>query len=80
MVSPHYDPMIAKIIAHGADREAACRRAIAALKEIEIEGIATNRDFLLACLQNGAFRAGEVHTGFIDEEKSGLLAAVVAKP
>ncbi|MBX9453319.1 MAG: ATP-grasp domain-containing protein [Mesorhizobium sp.] len=80
VVSPHYDPMIAKIIAHGADREAACRRAIAALEEIEIEGIATNRDFLLACLQNSAFRAGEVHTGFIEEEKSGLLAAVVAKP
>lgn len=80
MVSPHYDPMIAKIIAHGADRETACRRAIAALKEIEIEGIATNRDFLLACLGSTAFRAGEVHTGFIEEHKSGLLAATVAKP
>lgn len=78
LVSPHYDPMIAKIIAHGRDRDAACDRAISALKEIEVTGIATNRDFLVACLQRPAFRAGDVHTGFIDEEKKGLLAAVAA--
>jgi len=74
-VTFYYDPMIAKIIAHGPDRNAACRRAVAALNEIEIEGISTNRDFLIACLRDGGFLQGDVYTNFIDDHRVKLLSA-----
>jgi len=75
-VTPHYDPMIAKIIAHGPDRSAALDRAGAALRQLRVEGIATNREFLLACLDDPAFRSGEVFTGFIDANRKALLATI----
>ena len=74
-VTFYYDPMIAKIIAHGPDRNAACQRAVAALNEIEIEGISTNRDFLIACLRDGGFLQGDVYTNFIDDHRVKLLSA-----
>lgn len=74
IVTPHYDPMIAKIIAHGPSREAALDRMRAALHDLSVSGIATNRDFLLACLDDPAFRRGEVFTGFIDTNRKALLA------
>lgn len=75
-VTHYYDPMVAKIIAHGPNRNAACDRAILALRDIRVEGIATNRDFLIACLDSTEFRAGAVHTGFIDDNRKRLVAAV----
>jgi acetyl/propionyl-CoA carboxylase alpha subunit len=78
MVTPHYDPMLAKIIAHGPDREAARRRAVAALHATLVEGLRTNRDFLIACLESAGFVAGDVHTGFIDEHRKALTATSVA--
>jgi len=72
-ITPYYDPMIAKVIAHGADRDQAIARAIAALQATEIEGIVTNRDFLIAALDHPAFRAGDVHTGFVEQHKAELL-------
>ncbi|WP_198598222.1 acetyl-CoA carboxylase biotin carboxylase subunit [Mangrovicella endophytica] len=74
-VTPFYDPMIAKIIVWGESRDAARQRAIAAMRAVEVEGIRTNRDFLLACLADPDFAAGDVHTGFIEAEKARLLAA-----
>lgn len=74
-VTPHYDPMIAKIVAHGSDRDAALDRAAAALGALRVEGIATNRAFLIACLNSPGFRSGAVHTGFIEENRAALLAA-----
>lgn len=65
-VTPYYDPMLAKIIVKGANRDAAIREALAALAGIEIEGLQTNRDFLMACLEHEDFRSGAVSTGFID--------------
>jgi len=76
IVTPHYDPMIAKIIARGPDRDAALDRAVSALRTLRVEGIATNRDFLLACLDDAAFRSGEVYTGFIDDNRKALLASI----
>jgi len=70
-ISPHYDPMLAKIIAYGETREAARRRLIAALEDTVALGIATNRRFLIDCLSHPAFAAGTVDTGFI----GGKLAA-----
>ena len=76
-VSPYYDPMIAKVIAHGASREEARRRLICALEETHVHGITTNRAFLLAALRHPAFADGRATTGFIPQHfapKSAALA------
>jgi 3-methylcrotonyl-CoA carboxylase alpha subunit len=72
-VSIHYDPMIAKIIAHGADRSEAIARLRRALAETEVGGLATNLDFLQAILRQKDFAAGKVDTGFIDRHRAELL-------
>lgn len=73
-VTIHYDPMLAKIIAGGADRAQAIDRLDRALAEIRIEGIATNIAFLRKLLAHERFRAGEVSTGFVDEHIAELKA------
>ncbi len=70
-VSVHYDSMIAKLIARGADREEARARLRHALGQLFAAGIATNRRFLHALLAHPAFARGELHTGFIDEHLAG---------
>lgn len=72
-ISPYYDPMIAKLITHGEDRDSARRRLIAALGETEIAGIASNRDFLLRVLADADFSAANLDTGFIAEREASLL-------
>jgi acetyl/propionyl-CoA carboxylase alpha subunit len=74
-VTPFYDPMLAKIIAHAPTRAEAIARAAAALAAVEVAGIATNRDFLRACLAHPDFASGAVHTKFIDTLKPDLLDA-----
>ncbi|MBX6320899.1 MAG: acetyl-CoA carboxylase biotin carboxylase subunit [Rhodospirillaceae bacterium] len=74
-VSVHYDPMIAKLIAHGPTRAAAVERMSAALGAFRVEGIATNIAFLKRVIDSPAFRAGDTHTGFIDAHGPALLAA-----
>ncbi|WP_428245387.1 acetyl-CoA carboxylase biotin carboxylase subunit [Ferrovibrio sp.] len=64
-VTPFYDPMIAKIIAHGADRAQAIARLDAALAASHIEGVKTNIPLLRAILVFPDFRAGHVHTGLV---------------
>ncbi|MGE0733264.1 MAG: biotin carboxylase N-terminal domain-containing protein [Alphaproteobacteria bacterium] len=64
-VSPYYDSMVAKLIAVGQSRGEAIDRMIAALDDTVLLGVATNRTFLRACLDNAAFRAGAISTGFI---------------
>jgi geranyl-CoA carboxylase alpha subunit len=66
VVSPHYDPLLAKLVAHGATREDARRRLLAALADTVVLGIATNRRFLVECLSHPAFVAGATDTGFIE--------------
>ena len=73
-ITHFYDPMIAKVIAHGADREAAIARLLAALEEVEIEGVETNLAFLRRTLAHQDFRAGRIDTGFVEAHKSELLA------
>jgi geranyl-CoA carboxylase alpha subunit len=65
-ISSHYDPLLAKIIAHGATREEARRRLVAALHDTVVLGIETNRRFLIDCLDHPAFAAGDISTGFIE--------------
>ena len=66
IVSPFYDPLLAKIVAHGADREEARRRLIAALEDSVAFGPVTNRGFLVGMLRHPAFVAGDATTAFID--------------
>ena len=66
-VTPHYDPMIAKVIVHGTSREAAIARLIESLEAFEIQGLKNNIPAVLAILRSEAFRAGAVHTGLIPE-------------
>ncbi|WP_430437823.1 acetyl/propionyl/methylcrotonyl-CoA carboxylase subunit alpha [Oceanibaculum nanhaiense] len=72
-VSVHYDPMIAKLIVHGADRAQALDRLSRALEATKIAGLATNIGFLAALARHPAFAAGDVHTGFIGEHEADLL-------
>jgi acetyl/propionyl-CoA carboxylase alpha subunit len=61
-VTPHYDPMLAKVIAWGANREDARRRLLAALKETLLVGLTTNVPFLVATLASERFRSGSYDT------------------
>ena len=73
-ISVHYDPMIAKLIVHAADRPAAVRRLTQALAEYEIAGVATNLPLLRAIAAHPAFAAGALDTGFIPRHAEMLLA------
>ncbi|HYA06295.1 MAG TPA: acetyl-CoA carboxylase biotin carboxylase subunit [Xanthobacteraceae bacterium] len=65
-ISPFYDPMLAKVIAHGATRDEARRRLVVALEDTVVFGLHTNRNFLVAALRHPAFIAGEASTAFIE--------------
>jgi acetyl/propionyl-CoA carboxylase alpha subunit len=65
-VSIFYDPMIAKVIAHGETREAAIRKMRAALADYTLTGVTTNIPFLQAVLAHPAFERGETTTDFIE--------------
>ncbi|MDA7853971.1 ATP-grasp domain-containing protein, partial [Porticoccaceae bacterium] len=67
-ISPFYDPMVAKVIGYGADRETARLRLIDALKETVLFGTANNKDFLIQCLEKQRFIDGAATTAFIAEE------------
>lgn len=73
-ISPHYDPMLAKIVAHAPTRTEAARRLAKALSEMSLHGPPNNRDFLAAALLHPDFLAGETRTDFIDEHPELLLA------
>ncbi len=65
-VTPFYDPMIAKLIAHGADREDAARRLAEACALVEVWPVKTNAAFLAKCAGHPDFVDGAVDTGFIE--------------
>jgi len=65
VISPFYDPMIAKIIATGSNRDEAVRRLIQAVRGTHLLGVATNREFLLDALSIDEFRKGDATTAFI---------------
>jgi acetyl-CoA carboxylase biotin carboxylase subunit len=66
-VTPFYDPLVAKVIGKGKDRQQAIDRLIAALENFEIEGIKSNIPALVQILRSDSFRAGDVHTGLTAE-------------
>ena len=81
VVSPYYDAMVAKVMAHGRDREDAIRRLRAALANTPLLGLKNNGRFLSDLLDHPAFRNAEMHTALIDqwqEQGEPLLQAPVA--
>ncbi|MFA5507138.1 MAG: 3-methylcrotonyl-CoA carboxylase, partial [Vulcanimicrobiota bacterium] len=70
-VSIHFDPMLAKLISYGPDREAARRGLLAGLKEFAVLGVTTNIPYLGRILSHPTFIDGEFHTQFL--EASGSL-------
>ena len=72
-VSPHYDPMIAKLIVWDRDRRSALRRLRQALAGYQIAGVATNTAFLMALAGHQAFADGDLDTGFIERFRTDLI-------
>jgi 3-methylcrotonyl-CoA carboxylase alpha subunit len=74
-ISPHYDPMIAKLIAWGEDRAVALGRLRAALADYEIVGVSTNVAFLARAVAGRAFSGADLDTGLIERSRAELFAA-----
>ncbi|WP_433028802.1 biotin carboxylase N-terminal domain-containing protein [Actinomycetospora sp. CA-053990] len=75
VVGTHYDPMLAKVIAHGATRTQAARRLARALAESQIHGMVTNRDLLVGILREAEFLAGRTDTGYLTRHGPAELSA-----
>jgi acetyl/propionyl-CoA carboxylase alpha subunit len=71
-ITADFDPMLAKLVAHGPDREIAINRMIEALKDLTLLGVTTNIDYLIRVLDHPAFRAGDLHTGFVSQHSAAL--------
>ncbi len=72
-ITPHYDPMIAKLIAWGEDRPAALARLGAALAAVEVAGVQTNVAFLERVVRSRAFSSGDLDTGLIERSRAELF-------
>ncbi|WP_265563692.1 acetyl/propionyl/methylcrotonyl-CoA carboxylase subunit alpha [Sphingomicrobium arenosum] len=73
MISPHYDPMIAKLVAHGEDRDGAIETLARQLSRLEVWPVKTNAAFLLRALTHDAFVAADLDTGFIARYEDELI-------
>src|SRR5262249_24490502 len=71
-ISAYYDPMIAKLISHGATRQEAARRLARAAASVEAWPVRTNAPFLRRALDHLDFRAGTIDTGFIERHSTDL--------
>nr|WP_255569788.1 biotin carboxylase N-terminal domain-containing protein [Actibacterium sp. 188UL27-1] len=76
VISPWYDPMIAKVIVEGPDRAVALRRLCQGLAGTQVAGLVTNLGFLGRLARQGGFAAGDVDTGLIGREITALSVAV----
>ncbi len=72
-ISFYYDPMIAKIISKGSNRNESINNMIKYLKEFEIEGINTNKSFLISVLQNKTFEEANFNTKFIENNLASFI-------
>lgn len=70
-VTPHYDPMLAKVIAWGEDRSEAIRRLLRSLQKLRLFGVTSNQFFLSRILAHPAFQRGEATTAFIPQHMEG---------
>ncbi|XP_012257036.2 pyruvate carboxylase, mitochondrial isoform X2 [Athalia rosae] len=67
IISPYYDSLLVKVIAHSGDLQSSCAKMNRALREFRVRGVKTNIPFLLNVLENQKFLNGNVDTYFIDE-------------
>ncbi|HVT69896.1 MAG TPA: biotin/lipoyl-containing protein, partial [Trebonia sp.] len=74
-VSVHYDPLLAKVIAHAPTREDAARLLARALSRARVHGVVTNRDLLIGILREDEFLSGRIDTGYLDRHSPAELAA-----
>jgi 3-methylcrotonyl-CoA carboxylase alpha subunit len=72
-ITPYYDPMIAKLIVHGADRDQARTRMAQALAQVRAVGVHTNTAFLRRLMLDEAFAAADLDTGLIERRRASLL-------
>ncbi|KAL2822212.1 carbamoyl-phosphate synthase L chain, ATP binding domain-containing protein [Aspergillus cavernicola] len=79
-VSAHYDPMIAKLIVRGSNRQEAIRKLATALEEYEVAGPVTNIEFLKTICKSSDFVSGEVETGYIEKHRDDLFTREDIKP
>ena len=79
-ISPYYDPMLAKLIVWGEDRERACKEMLSALGECQVVGVATNIAFLERLVANEAFASGRLDTGLIESNRDALFPAATSAP
>ncbi|HTK63583.1 MAG TPA: biotin carboxylase N-terminal domain-containing protein [Pseudonocardia sp.] len=90
-VPNEYDPMLAKVITHGATRDEAIRKLTSVLRRARVDGVTTNRDLLVGILEHPEFLAGRIDTHFLErhdpadlgrpadaEAETGLAALAVA--
>ncbi len=75
VIGVHYDPMIAKLIAHGRDRAEAIRRLGRALERYEILGVTTNVAYLSRIVAHPSYAAADIDTGFIERHGQSLRRA-----
>lgn len=73
VITMHYDPMMAKLIVWDEDRARCLQRMSDALHQTEVDGVATNIDFLAAVVAHPAFQAADIDTGFIQRHRAELL-------
>ncbi|TXI24029.1 MAG: biotin/lipoyl-binding protein [Ottowia sp.] len=78
-VSPYYDAMLGKLIVHADTRAAAIDQLIAALRQLEVLGLPTNRALLIECLQHPRFRSGQALISFLTTDVEGLRAELHAR-
>ncbi|MGB1884928.1 MAG: acetyl-CoA carboxylase biotin carboxylase subunit [Gammaproteobacteria bacterium] len=76
-ITAAFDSMVGKLICHGDDRAEAIDKTLAALDELIVLGVSNNIDYLGGILDHEAFRAGDLHTGFITEHESDLAPPVL---
>jgi acetyl/propionyl-CoA carboxylase alpha subunit len=79
MVSVFYDPMLAKVIAHGTTRAEATERLAQTMRRAQIHGPVTNRDLLVRVLEHDEFLRGDIDTHFLDRHDVARLARPLAE-
>lgn len=75
-IDPSYDPMIAKLIVHGHDRDESIQLLSSALRQMVVLGTSTNRELLLAILKNQEFGKNRIHTNWLEAQSEKLLAGL----
>jgi geranyl-CoA carboxylase alpha subunit len=80
VVSPHYDPMLAKLVGYGSSRALAARRAASALADTVLLGVNNNKLFLHNILRHPVFLAGGATTAFIDQSFTHDVSMTVQEP